>query len=113
MVKDDSNQTGNVFVKYASTGEINARQIGADSEVSLATEVTWEDYARAERFLPQNIGKLAFRLEITPNWIGTVSYTHLDVYKRQVLHITSKTALPCVWSKTCLGVAVIRSYICP
>ena len=70
MVKDDSNQTGNVFVKYASTGEINARQIGADSEVSPATEVTWEDYARAERFLPQNIGKLAFRLEITPNWIG-------------------------------------------
>lgn len=33
-------------------------------------DVTWEDYARAERFLPQNIGKLAFRLEITPNWAG-------------------------------------------
>ena len=33
-------------------------------------QVTWEDYARAERFLPQNIGKLAFRLDITPKWIG-------------------------------------------
>ena len=33
-------------------------------------EVTWEDYARAEKFLPHNVRKLAFRLSITPNWVG-------------------------------------------
>lgn len=49
-------KTGNVFVKYASTGEINARQIGADSEVSPATEVTREDYARAEILAPEHWG---------------------------------------------------------
>lgn len=32
--------------------------------------VTAEDYARAERFLPQNVAKLLFQLEITPHWIG-------------------------------------------
>ncbi len=32
--------------------------------------VTAEDYARAERFLPKNVAKLLFQLELTPNWIG-------------------------------------------
>lgn len=67
VVKDDSNHTGNMILKTARTRETSARQMGADSEVPPATKVTWEDYARAERFLPQNIGKLAFRLEVTPN----------------------------------------------
>jgi dienelactone hydrolase len=40
----------------------------ASSENKL--QATWEDYARAERFLPRNIDKLAFRLSITPNWAG-------------------------------------------
>ncbi len=32
--------------------------------------VTWEDYVRAEKYLPQNIGKLVFKLRVTPNWAG-------------------------------------------
>lgn len=42
----------------------------ANLEEKQIPKVTWEDYARAERFLPQNIGKLAYSLNITPNWAG-------------------------------------------
>lgn len=31
--------------------------------------VTWEDYARAERFLPWNAAKLLHGVEVTPHWI--------------------------------------------
>lgn len=37
--------------------------------VSGTEAVTWEDYARAERFLPWNADRLAFALEIEPHWI--------------------------------------------
>ncbi|MGI6644087.1 MAG: DPP IV N-terminal domain-containing protein [Bacillota bacterium] len=40
------------------------------NEEKQIPEVTWEDYARAEKFLPQNIRKLAFELDIVPNWAG-------------------------------------------
>ncbi|HXV63380.1 MAG TPA: DPP IV N-terminal domain-containing protein, partial [Vicinamibacteria bacterium] len=31
---------------------------------------TLEDYERAEHFLPENLAKLVFNLEVTPHWIG-------------------------------------------
>ena len=34
-----------------------------------ADVVTWEEYARAERFLPWNAATLAFELDLEPNWI--------------------------------------------
>jgi dipeptidyl aminopeptidase/acylaminoacyl peptidase len=37
--------------------------------VSGSETVTWQDYARAERFLPWNADRLAFALEIEPTWI--------------------------------------------
>lgn len=47
------------------------------------SQVTWEDYARAERFLPQNIGKLAFRLSITSNWAGRDDCFWYKVHTRE------------------------------
>ena len=35
----------------------------------VAPPVTWEDYARAERFLPWNAAKLLHSVELTPHWI--------------------------------------------
>ncbi|MBN1225293.1 MAG: DPP IV N-terminal domain-containing protein [Candidatus Aminicenantes bacterium] len=32
-------------------------------------EVTREDYARAEQFLPQNVMKMLYRMDVQPNWI--------------------------------------------
>jgi dipeptidyl aminopeptidase/acylaminoacyl peptidase len=34
------------------------------------TELTTEDYARAEQFLPQHVQKLLLNMEVTPHWIG-------------------------------------------
>jgi dipeptidyl-peptidase 4 len=51
------------------------RHVGLLSVFALATvvpavaQVTASDYARAEQFLPQNARKLAFTLEVAPNWI--------------------------------------------
>jgi dipeptidyl-peptidase 4 len=36
----------------------------------VAPPVTWEDYARAERFLPWNAAKLLHNVELTPHWIA-------------------------------------------
>ena len=33
-------------------------------------QVTREDYARAEKFLPWNADKLAFKLKVEPHWIN-------------------------------------------
>lgn len=45
--------------------------MGIDSEHGCASPVvTAEDYARAERFLPKNVAKLLFQLEITPHFVG-------------------------------------------
>lgn len=38
--------------------------------MSQSTEVTWEDYARAEGLLPWNLRKKLFRAVVKPNWIG-------------------------------------------
>jgi dipeptidyl-peptidase-4 len=35
-----------------------------------AAQGTRQDYERAEKFLPQNIGKLVFKIGVTPEWIG-------------------------------------------
>ncbi len=35
-----------------------------------SSAVSWEDYERADRFLPKNARKMAFGLDIIPNWIG-------------------------------------------
>ena len=32
--------------------------------------VTWEDYARAESFLPWNVARWIARSEVEPHWIG-------------------------------------------
>ncbi len=32
-------------------------------------EITYEDYKRAEKFLPWNAYKMAFNTHIQPNWI--------------------------------------------
>jgi len=37
---------------------------------SSMTQLSSEDYARAERFLPQNVRKLLFKMEVRPQWIG-------------------------------------------
>jgi len=34
------------------------------------TQLTSEDYARAERFLPEKVQKLLFKMEVRPQWIG-------------------------------------------
>ncbi len=31
---------------------------------------TWEDYARAESFLPWNVDRMLLRMRVAPNWIG-------------------------------------------
>src|SRR5688500_15958043 len=31
--------------------------------------ITYDDYARAESFLPWNAAKLAFKLNVEPNWL--------------------------------------------
>jgi dipeptidyl aminopeptidase/acylaminoacyl peptidase len=31
--------------------------------------ITWQDYARAEAFLPWNVAKLAFKLSVEPHWL--------------------------------------------
>jgi len=67
VVNCDSNNTDNMFLGDGRTERIDASSGRTNFE---APQVTWEDYARAERFLPQNVGKLAFRLEISPQWIG-------------------------------------------
>lgn len=43
--------------------------VGIEPESYAQSVVTAEDYARAERFLPQHVAKLLFQLEIRPNWI--------------------------------------------
>ncbi|RIK41338.1 MAG: peptidase S9 [Chloroflexi bacterium] len=37
--------------------------------MSSAPQIGWEDYARAESFLPWNVAKRAFKLSVTPHWI--------------------------------------------
>jgi dipeptidyl aminopeptidase/acylaminoacyl peptidase len=37
---------------------------------SSETGIAWADYVRAERFLPWNATRLAFELDVEPNWIG-------------------------------------------
>ena len=44
---------------------LDDRSAGTD----VAPPVTWEDYARAERFLPWNAAKLLHGVELTPHWI--------------------------------------------
>ncbi|MFC2163740.1 DPP IV N-terminal domain-containing protein [Acidobacteriota bacterium] len=34
------------------------------------SQLTSEDYARAEQFLPQNVRKLLFKMDVRPHWIG-------------------------------------------
>lgn len=38
--------------------------------IPLRAEVTEEDYARAERFLPEHLYKQIYKMEVIPNWIG-------------------------------------------
>lgn len=35
----------------------------------INAEVTREDYVRAESFMPQNVMKMLYRMDVTPNWI--------------------------------------------
>ena len=37
--------------------------------LNARAEVTREDYARAEQFLPQNVMKMLYRMDVQPNWI--------------------------------------------
>jgi Tol biopolymer transport system component len=47
--------------------------------VSEQTTITWEDYARAESFLPWNVTKRAFKLSVTPHWIdGSDRFWYLN-----------------------------------
>ena len=50
--------------------QVKVEDLNADVQKKQTPKVTWEDYARAEKFLPQNIGKLVSRLQIVPNWAG-------------------------------------------
>ncbi len=50
--------------------QVKVEDLNADVQKKQTPKVTWEDYARAEKFLPQNIGKLVSRLQIVPNWTG-------------------------------------------
>ena len=40
------------------------------ASVCVAEQVTAADYARAEQFLPWNVGKLILNARVTPQWIG-------------------------------------------
>lgn len=49
----------------------------------MTPTVTWEDYVRAEKYLPQNIGKLVFKLRVTPNWAGKDDCFWYEIDTRQ------------------------------
>lgn len=47
--------------------------------MSAHPQVTWEDYARAESFLPWNVARRAFKLSVTPHWIdGSDRFWYLN-----------------------------------
>lgn len=44
--------------------------MAAAAPVPLSGQGTLQDYQRAERFLPDNAGRLVFRADVRPGWIG-------------------------------------------
>ncbi len=66
------------------------------SMTSCDRALTFEDYARAERLLPGNVKKLAFRLGIAPQWLGQsgqLVYSVNTRHGRQYVLVNSKAGL--------------------
>ena len=60
-------------------------------EMEAKTENRYE-YRKPQEKRKQMIAPDLFEFAYVPDWYGPVSYTHLDVYKRQVLALVSTPA---------------------